>query len=155
MKQVRTWQVARACVARVGLALAWLVAWPILAEAPATNRTPSILLGMSTVLSGPAADLGLSMRSGVLAALAEANRAGGPRRRPLPPIARDDGYEPPPTAPNVRVLVDPPEVAPVVANVAPPPAVTAIPIANESHTPFFGAFSGAGILRRTPPDRYV
>jgi ABC-type branched-subunit amino acid transport system substrate-binding protein len=33
--------------------------------------------------------------------------------------------------------------------------VAAIPIANESKTPFFGAFTGAGVLRKTPPDRYV
>jgi hypothetical protein len=39
----------------------------------------SLTFGMSTVLSGPAADLGLNMRDGVLAALEEANRVGGVR----------------------------------------------------------------------------
>jgi ABC-type branched-subunit amino acid transport system substrate-binding protein len=36
-----------------------------------------------------------------------------------------------------------------------PTAVAAIPIANGSRTPFFGAFTGAGVLRKIPPDRYV
>jgi ABC-type branched-subunit amino acid transport system substrate-binding protein len=30
-----------------------------------------------------------------------------------------------------------------------------VPIANSKHIPFFGAFTGAGLLRKTPPDRYV
>jgi ABC-type branched-subunit amino acid transport system substrate-binding protein len=33
--------------------------------------------------------------------------------------------------------------------------VAAIPIAISSKTPFYGAFTGAGVLRKTPPDRYV
>ena len=36
-----------------------------------------------------------------------------------------------------------------------PTAVAAVPIANRSKTPFFGAYTGAGVLRKTPPDRYV
>ena len=36
-----------------------------------------------------------------------------------------------------------------------PTAAVAVPIANEKKTPLFGAFTGAGILRKSPPDRYV
>jgi ABC-type branched-subunit amino acid transport system substrate-binding protein len=36
-----------------------------------------------------------------------------------------------------------------------PTAVAAIPIANETKTPFYGAYTGAGALRKQPPDRYV
>jgi len=120
-----------------------------------SNRTDTIILGMSTALSGPAADLGLNMRAGVVAALEEANSAGGIHGRKLELVALDDGYEPTRTAPNMRKLIDQHRVVAVVGNVGTPTAVTAIPIANESKTPFFGAFTGAGVLRRTPPDRYV
>src|SRR5262249_43489571 len=69
-------------------------------ESPASTNN-EIVLGMSTVLSGPAADLGLNMRAGVLAALDEANRNGGLLGRKLRLIALDDGYEPARTGPNM------------------------------------------------------
>jgi ABC-type branched-subunit amino acid transport system substrate-binding protein len=110
---------------------------------------------MSTVLSGPAADLGLNMRAGVLAALDECNRAGGVHGRQVRLISLDDGYEPAKTAPNMRKLIAEDDVLAVVGNVGTPTAIAAVPIANESQTLFYGAFTGGGVLRRTPPDRYV
>jgi ABC-type branched-subunit amino acid transport system substrate-binding protein len=43
-------------------------------EPTAPGQSDEIVFGMSTVLSGPAADLGLNMRAGVLAAIDEAKR---------------------------------------------------------------------------------
>ncbi|MBW2108384.1 MAG: ABC transporter substrate-binding protein [Deltaproteobacteria bacterium] len=114
-----------------------------------------IVLGMSTALSGPAAKLGLNMAEGVKAAIEEFNRSGGIHGRNLRLIVLDDGYEPVRTVPNMRRLVEKERVLAVVGNVGTPTAVVAIPIANASRTPFVGAFTGAGILRRKPPDRYV
>ncbi|NIA15647.1 MAG: ABC transporter substrate-binding protein [Nitrospiraceae bacterium] len=110
---------------------------------------------MSTALGGPAASLGINMRTGVLAAFEEANRAGGISGRKLRLIALDDGYEPARTVPNMHKLIKQENVLAVVGNVGTPTAVAAIPIANENKTPFFGAFTGAGVLRKSPPDRYV
>jgi ABC-type branched-subunit amino acid transport system substrate-binding protein len=121
----------------------------------AADRPPEIVLGMSTALSGPAADLGANMRSGVLAALEEANRAGGIHGRRLSLIALDDAYEPAKTIPNMRTLVDDPRVLAVVGNVGTPTAVAAIPIAIDAKMPFYGAFTGAGVLRKSPPDHWV
>jgi ABC-type branched-subunit amino acid transport system substrate-binding protein len=114
-----------------------------------------IRLGMSTPMSGPAAELGENMRTGVLAALAEANAAGGVKGRPLELIALDDQYEPAQTVPNMRKLIGEEQVIAIIGNVGTPTAVAAIPIANGAKTPFYGAFTGAGVLRKTPPDRYV
>ena len=114
-----------------------------------------ILVGMSTALSGPAADLGRNMRDGVLAAFDEQNRAGGIHGRPLRLLALDDGYEPSRTAPNMRTLIEDHDVAAVLGNVGTPTAIAALPIALQGKTPFVGAFTGAGVLRKTPPDRYV
>jgi len=36
-----------------------------------------------------------------------------------------------------------------------PPPLYRCPIANEKRTLLFGAFTGAGVLRKSPPDRYV
>jgi ABC-type branched-subunit amino acid transport system substrate-binding protein len=120
-----------------------------------TNAPPEIVLGMSTALSGPAADLGQDMRQGVLAGLERANRAGGVHGRRLRLIALDDGYEPGRTAPNMRQLLEKENVLAVIGNVGTPTAIAAIPIANEQKTLLFAAFTGAGVLRKNPPDRYV
>jgi branched-chain amino acid transport system substrate-binding protein len=133
----------------------WLTALscPLAQESPSVDQP--VILGMSTALTGPAAILGINMRTGVLSAIEEANRAGGISGRELRLIALDDGYEPSRTAPNMRRLVEQQKVLAVIGNVGTPTAVAAIPIANASKTPFVGAFTGAGILRKTPPDRYV
>ncbi len=127
----------------------------LLGPPPAAAEKGEILLGMSTALSGPAAELGENMKTGVLAALEEANRGGGIAGRSLRLVALDDQYEPAQTVPNMRELIDEKKVVAVVGNVGTPTAVAAIPIANEAKTPFYGAFTGAGVLRKTPPDRYV
>ncbi len=120
-----------------------------------SEGTDEIRLGMSTALTGPAAQLGLNMRLGVEAALNEANLSGGIHGKKLRLIALDDGYEPSRTAPNMHELIEVQEVLAVIGNVGTPTAVAAIPIANAKKTPLFGAFTGAGALRKTPPDRYI
>ena len=114
-----------------------------------------LVLGMSTALTGPASFLGLNMKAGVEAAIHERLQKGGIRGRRLALICLDDGYEPAMTAPNMRQLIHEHDVLAVIGNVGTPTAVAAIPIANTSKVAFFGAFTGAGILRKSPPDRYV
>jgi ABC-type branched-subunit amino acid transport system substrate-binding protein len=67
----------------------------------------------------------------------------------------DDGYEPSRTVPNVRQLIEKDDVLAIIGDVGTPTATVAIPIANEQKTLFFASFSGGGILRKNPPDRYV
>src|SRR6185295_15596770 len=43
----------------------------------------------------------------------------------------------------------------LIGNVGTPTAAVALPFALEHKLLFFGAFTGANLLRRTPPDRYV
>lgn len=115
----------------------------------------SLVFGMSTALTGPTAHLGLGMRAGVLAAFKEANDAGGIQGRGLCLLALDDGYEPSRTVPNIKILLEEQQVLGLIGNVGTPTAVAAVPMVNRYKIPFFGAFTGAGILRKTPPDRYV
>ncbi|MCA9517612.1 MAG: ABC transporter substrate-binding protein [Myxococcales bacterium] len=112
-------------------------------------------IGMSAAFSGPAEALGAGMRDGVLAYFAAVNARGGVHGRPLELVARDDAYEPARTAPNMRALADEDHVFAVIGNVGTPTAAVAVPIADEKHLPLFGAFTGAGLLRKSPPDRYV
>ncbi len=55
----------------------------------------------------------------------------------------------------MRSLIDQYQVFSVIGNVGTPTAAVAVPIANEKAIPLFGAFTGAGLLRKNPPDRYV
>jgi len=114
-----------------------------------------IVLGTSTALTGPTNQLGQNMKLGLEAAFSEVNNKGGIRGRQLKLIALDDGYEPNRTSPNMRKLTAMNNLVAVIGNVGTPTAVAALPIAIETKTPFIGAFTGAGILRKSPPDRYV
>jgi branched-chain amino acid transport system substrate-binding protein len=114
-----------------------------------------INVGMSTALSGPAQALGQGMQAGVEVYFNKVNAAGGVHGNSLKLIAIDDGYEPSKAAPNMRKLIDELQVISVVGNVGTPTAIVTVPIANEKKTLLFGAFTGAGVLRKTPPDRYV
>lgn len=118
-------------------------------------QVPELKFGMSTALSGPAADLGIQMRRGVLAGFKRYNEATPANPFKLNLIALDDGYEPEQSAPNMRQLIDDERVLGIIGNVGTPTAVAAIPISNASHTLFFAAFTGAGALRKTPPDPFV
>src|SRR6185436_11640120 len=70
-------------------------------------------------------------------------------------IALDDGYEPARAGSNMHKLIDEEKVFAVLGNPGTPTAAVSVPIATSKHIPFFGAFTGAGLLRKTPPDRYV
>jgi branched-chain amino acid transport system substrate-binding protein len=147
--------------ARVACLAACILAWPNLQDGsksetrPAATEGEEIVLGMSTALTGPASDLGVRMLDGVRAALDEVGRNGGIRGRKVRVIALDDGYEPERTGPNVRRLIDDYHVVALVGDVGTPTAVAALPIASATGTPFFGAVTGAGLLRKSPPDHNV
>jgi len=115
----------------------------------------AIVLGMSTALSGPTAELGLRMRDGVLLGLERANLEGGVQGRRLALRAYDDGYEPYRVAPNIQRLIDEDHALAIIGNVGTPTAVAALPIIKNRGVPFVAPFTGAGLLRKTPPERYV
>jgi ABC-type branched-subunit amino acid transport system substrate-binding protein len=110
---------------------------------------------MATALTGPAADLGTSVRAGFEAAFAECNRAGGVRGRPITLVVRDDAYEPSRTAGCIRTLLDQDKALAVVGDVGTPTAVAALPVCAERSTVFFAGFTGSGLLRKDPPDDLV
>ena len=114
-----------------------------------------IRFGISAALSGPTKELGQNMNRGIVAAFNVANANGGVHGRQLRLIAADDGYEPARAAETMRQLYEKDQVFGVVGNVGTPTAVVALPYALERKMLFFGAFTGAGLLRSDPPDRYV
>src|SRR5215471_142447 len=114
-----------------------------------------IRFGISAPFSGANKELGQNMRLGIEAAFNAANARGGVNGRQLKLIAADDGYEPARTAETMKRLYEKDQVFAVVGNVGTPTAAVALPYALDRKMIFFGAFSGAGLLRSDPPDRYV
>ncbi|MCC9601686.1 ABC transporter substrate-binding protein [Stieleria sp. JC731] len=119
------------------------------------DLSPPLYFGTSTALSGPSGALGQDMRLGIEAAFDECNTAGGINGRKLRLVVLDDGYEPTRTVPNMTTLIEKVGVLGVIGNVGTPTAIAAIPIATENKVPFIAAYTGAGVLRKSPPDRYV
>jgi ABC-type branched-subunit amino acid transport system substrate-binding protein len=114
-----------------------------------------IRFGISAPFSGPAKELGRQMKLGIETAFNMVNDAGGIHGRQVKLVATDDGYEPTRTAETMKQLYEKDQVFGIVGNVGTPTAVVALPYALRQRMLFFGAFTGAGLLRRDPPDRYV
>jgi ABC-type branched-subunit amino acid transport system substrate-binding protein len=95
------------------------------------------------------------MNLGLETAFGAINNAGGMNGRRLHLVAVDDGYEPSRTLDAMKDLVEKQHIFGIVGNVGTPTATVALPYALQQRMLFFGAFTGAGLLRRDPPDRYV
>ena len=114
-----------------------------------------VVFGMAGPLSGATRELGRQMKQGVETAFHAANESGGVHGRTLRLVALDDGYEPTRTATAMKNLVNNDKVFGIIGNVGTPTAAVAVPFALEQKMLFYGAFTGASLLRRDPPDRYV
>jgi branched-chain amino acid transport system substrate-binding protein len=106
-----------------------------------------IVFGQVAALNGPAAALGQGMRTGILAAFAEANKAGGVKGHQLDLISRDDGYEPNQSIAAAKQLIEQDKVFALIGSVGTPTSAAVQPIAAEAQMPFVGAFTGAEFLR--------
>ena len=98
-------------------------------------------------LDGPAAALGLGMQTGLRAAFAEANAAGGVHGRQIALESFDDGYEPDRSIDHVKAVIAGDGHLGLVGMVGTPTASATQPIATEAQMPYIGAFTGAGFLR--------
>jgi branched-chain amino acid transport system substrate-binding protein len=115
----------------------------------------SIVFGLAAPFSGPSKELGRQMKVGLEAAFAQVNDAGGIHGRKLLLVPEDDGLEPSRTPAALRSLWEKRKVFALVGNVGASNALASVPFVLERRTLLVGAFSGAQVLRRDPPDRYV
>jgi len=108
------------------------------------NRT--ITLGQSAAFSGPAAQLGIQMNLGAKLYFDQLNAAGGVNGHPVELKTMDDGYEPDRCKANTDKLIKD-DVFALFGYVGTPTCLAALPLVNDSKTPFFGPFTGAEALR--------
>jgi branched-chain amino acid transport system substrate-binding protein len=130
---------------------------PVASGGPAVRgiTDQEIRFGIAAPFSGSAKELGRQMKLGIDAAFNRVNETGGVEGRMLKLIAADDGYEPTRTIDAMKQLYEKDQVFGIIGNVGTPTAVVAVPYALERKLLFFGAFTGANVLRHDPPDRYV
>ncbi len=83
------------------------------------------------------------------------NDAGGIHGRKLERVVLDDGYEPDLAIANMKELFDERGVFAIIGNVGTPTAKVTVPYALERRRLFFAPYTGTGLLRQDPPDRYV
>ena len=112
-----------------------------------------INVGMSTALSGPTKALGQNMYLGLNLAFQHENDLQKKFHYKITVL--DDKYEPDLSAKNMRILTEDKKILAILGNVGTPTANVSVPIANEKKILFFGAFTGAVILRKIPPDKYI
>ena len=117
--------------------------------------TNELRFGIVAPFSGPAKDLGHQMQMGIEAAFNATNATGGVFGRKLTLVTANDGYDPAKTGDGMKQLDETQHVFGYVGNVGTPTAAVALPYALSHRMLFYGAFTGAGLLRSDPPDRYV
>jgi ABC-type branched-subunit amino acid transport system substrate-binding protein len=132
-------------LAAIGLLSAFSLQSP--ASADPGVSADKIVFGQAAPLEGPAAALGQDMRTGILAAFEEANKAGGVGGRKLELISRDDGYEPNKAIEMTKKLLDEDKVFGLIGSVGTPTSSATQPIATEQGAPFIAPFTGAEFLR--------
>ena len=114
-----------------------------------------IRFGIAAPFSGSSKELGRQMKLGIDTAFNRINDAGGVEGRMLKLIAADDGFEPTRTADAMKQLYEKDQVFGMIGNVGTATAAVALPYALDRRMLFFGAFTGANVIRHDPPDRYV
>lgn len=121
---------------------------------PATHI---LKLGMSAAFSGPSQHLGKAMYSGIRQRLDEENCNPFWRNQKIAfsLVARDDSYQPDIAAATTRELIQQEKVIAFIGNVGTPTAEQSWPIANEAGVVFYGAYTGAAVLRQQPPAPFV
>lgn len=124
------------------------------AAATAYPTSNPILLGQSCALTGPAKNLGLEMRAGLLAAFAKVNDSGGIRGREIVLKSKNDGYEPDKAISNTLDFINIDKAFLLIGEVGTPTSKAVIPIIEKHKIPFFAPFTGAELLR-TPFRKYV
>ena len=132
----------------------FFVAAALLLSHAAPSFAQEIVLGQSVALTGPAQELGKEMQLGAKTYFDRVNAAGGVRGKKIVLRTLDDGYEPLRAEANTKKFVEDGDVLALFGYVGTPTSAASVPVASKAKIPFFGAFTGAELLR-TPLNRYV
>ncbi len=125
-----------------------------LTTAMAVAAEKDIVIAQSAPLTGNAAELGKELKLGAELFFKSVNASGGIKGRKIVLRSSDDGYEPARAKANTEAFVASDDVLALFGYVGTPTSAASIPVATAAKVPFFGAFTGAELLR-TPTNRFV
>jgi ABC-type branched-subunit amino acid transport system substrate-binding protein len=108
----------------------------------------TILLGMSSPLTGPTGAYGRQMREGIEACFDVVNGNGGVNGRKLVLHALDDGYEVGPAVANARRLIEQDKVFALMGFYGTASSTAVLPVIEQAAVPLVGTISGAAVLRQ-------
>lgn len=113
-----------------------------------------ILLGQTSALSGPLAELGRDVTTGAKAYFDYVNLQGGVHGRKIRLITLDDGYNPQTAVANVKQLIEKDQVLSLFGVLGTPANVAIMPLIQQSGVPNFAPISGSNLVRQ-PFNRLV
>ncbi len=125
------------------------------ARAGGTVTDTEVLFGMSAPFSGTTKEYGRQLRVGYEVAFAVANESGGVNGRRVRLVPMDDGYEPARTITAMRELIERQKVFGMVGVYGTANCTAVLPYILEKQVVFFAPYTGAAVLRKEPPDRYI
>lgn len=142
----------RSCVGSVTASGA---GWVSLARAADEGLSGShVTLGSSAALTGILAGAGLDQNTGISAAFAAINKAGGIHGRELRLVMKDDGYVPARTVENVKQMIEGNTAFALMSCIGTPNNAAIIPAIEQAGIPYVGPITGASSLRQ-PGQRNV
>jgi ABC-type branched-subunit amino acid transport system substrate-binding protein len=126
---------------------------------PAWPRTADpILIGVSSVQTGPASEMGRNLILGSRAYFDAVNRLGGINGRPVAVLLKDDHYEPDPAVQNTNDFIQRDEVLFLFDYVGTPTLTRTLPLLkyySAKQLVSVGPLTGADPQRLPPYDRFV
>lgn len=128
------------------MALLAALAWQPGAVAQGVTDT-EILLGQTTSLTGPLAELGQDLSAGSRAYFDYVNEQGGVHGRKIRLLTLDDAYNPEKGVANVRQLLEKEQVLSLFGVIGTPINLAIMPIIEKAGVPNFGPASGADAMR--------
>lgn len=129
-----------------GLALIAGLMWQGSTAAQGVTNT-EILLGQTTTLSGPLAELGQDALAGAKAYFDYINEQGGVHGRKIRLITLDDGYNPEKAVANVKDLIEKEQVLSLFGVIGTPANLAIMPLIEKAGVPNIGPASGADAMR--------
>jgi ABC-type branched-subunit amino acid transport system substrate-binding protein len=123
------------------------------------RRDPDrILIGVSSVQTGPASEMGRNLISGSRAYFDEVNRLGGINGRSIAILLKDDHYEPDPAVQNTNDFIQGDQVLFLFDYVGTPTLTRTLPLLkyySGKQLVSVGPLTGAEPQRQPPYDRFV
>jgi branched-chain amino acid transport system substrate-binding protein len=133
---------------RIGLlGLVAACAAPVVSAADGVTDS-TVVLGMSSPLSGPTGIYGRQMKEGIEICFQRTNAAGGVHGRRLKLVALDDGYEVEPAVANAKRLIETEKVFALMGFYGSSPTTAVLPVLTATGVPLIGTISGAEALRK-------